>query len=554
MKLQTKFLSLSMISLICALVLVLVGFYTISKTSDLPKTINAIEESMHNQAYRASTSYAIEAEIWHGIYSYKKGDTQGLAIAKDNIQDHIQTFKNSIYPENSQMSAELKRNIEIAKGYFDKIVEKTPALLADPNAKDFDQQLYLLLEIFNEENKINDTVYYQLIDYMAQVRSDTRVLVENVIRTAMFIAGLVIILMCLVPVFSYFYMFKPLEKIIEVMHLVERNGLKEPIPLTYRNDEIGDIAKALEVFQAYNLEKIELEKTSKEALAKAQKMRQKDMLDIANNFEKSIKAVADSVTSSAKKTDISAKDLANRALDIKEETEQLAKTSIKTNDNIQGVFDSTEEFGKAATKITNQANDSREYAKKALKQSDNIGNVVTNLEDKTKMINGVIDIISNISSQIEILSLNAAIEAAKAGDAGKGFTAISGEIKDLAGQAAKATKQVGSSIDEVKSTTQTTIDAIKEISASMNIIGKNSLNIAAAVEEQNNATADIVDRIAKIANMSKKINQTIAEVSKSAHYSGDSANDMVLSAADLNNQALLLQKEMKIFLLGLKKV
>ena len=554
MKLQTKFLSLSTISLMCALVLAFATFYAISRTSNLPQTVNAIEESMHNQSYRASTSYAIEAEIWHGIYLSKQGDEQGLQIIRDNVQDHIRTYKDSIYPENLEMSAELKRNIEIAKGYFDKIVEKTPILLSNIKDKNFEQQLYLLLEILNQEHKINDTVYYQLIDYMAQIRSNVRSLVENTIRTAMFIALLVIVLMCLVPVFSYFYLFSPLEKIIAVMHLVEKNGLKDNIPFIYRNDEIGDIARGIEIFRNYNLEKLELEEENKKATINAQERRKDDMLAIANDFEKTIKLVADQLTSSAEKADISAKDLANQALDLQHETEQLAKTSAKTNDNIQGVFTSTEDFSKTSAKINGQANDSREYAKKALKQSDNISEVVVMLEDKTKSINSVIDIIGNISSQIEILSLNAAIEAAKAGDAGKGFTVISGEIKALAGQTAKATKQVIDAIDEIKTTTEGAVSAIKEITNSMAVIGKNSLNIASAVEEQNSATADIVNRIAKIATISKKFNQTIEEVSKSVHHSGDFANGMVINAAELKSQASKLQKEMETFLQGLKDV
>ena len=119
--------------------------------------------------------------------------------------------------------------------------------------------------------------------------------------------------------------------------------------------------------------------------------------------------------------------------------------------------------------------------------------------------------ITEISEQTNLLALNATIEAARAGEAGKGFAVVANEIKELARQTAAATVNIKDRINEIQSTTSTTVVDIEKISKVIIEINNVISGIATAVEEQSVASNEIAGNISQASQGLVEVNENVAQ-------------------------------------------
>lgn len=553
MKLQKKFSLISAFSILCGVFLLYQVYYTINATSSLPQELSQIQNSIHNLSYRAISSYAIQTELWKAAYYSSKNDEVALQDIKNNLNDILKNYPENLLPEDKiDLSLELDRHIQVSSNIFKNALDKTQTLITELDNPNFTKELNSLNELFLKVDQLNDSIYYQLIDFDNKLRKDTRNTIRQTLRSFLIVSILVITVITTITVISYFTFFVPLEKIINVMHYVEQNGWKNEIPFINRSDEVGDIARALEIFRYHSLEKITLEENAKKNEIQLQLQRKEHLLAFANSLEKSIKEIADTVAQTAVKIDKTAKELSSQANYVQDETNQLSETSLETNNNIQQVSEFTKEFNEAANKITAQVSSALNYSDTTSKQADNINNLVLDLEGKATEISSVLDIINHITSQIELLSLNATIEAARAGEYGKGFSVVASEIKELATQTNKATEQVDKQIHDIQNSTKKAVSAIKEITGAVKTINQTSASISSAVEEQNLATKNIADKVINVASKSEINNSSIKKVASYSNTSKELAIHMLNDAQELTQQSKVLQKELDNFLGSLR--
>ena len=97
---------------------------------------------------------------------------------------------------------------------------------------------------------------------------------------------------------------------------------------------------------------------------------------------------------------------------------------------------------------------------------------------------GIIDVIAEITGQINLLALNATIESARAGEAGKGFAVVANEVKNLATQARKATDEISSEVTNMLSVSTDVVAALEAIKQGIEGVREYVSSTAAAVEEQ----------------------------------------------------------------------
>ena len=162
---------------------------------------------------------------------------------------------------------------------------------------------------------------------------------------------------------------------------------------------------------------------------------------------------------------------------------------------------------------------------------------VNRLGNSSAEISTVVRTITAIAEQTNLLALNATIEAARAGEAGKGFAVVASEVKDLAQETAKATADITGQIDAIQADTLAAVDAIGQISTIVAQINETQSMIAAAVEEQTATTNEISRSVSDLAAGSAEIAQTISGVATSARETTVGATNTQDAAGELSRIA-----------------
>jgi len=113
------------------------------------------------------------------------------------------------------------------------------------------------------------------------------------------------------------------------------------------------------------------------------------------------------------------------------------------------------------------------------------------LSAASESMGGIVELIGNITGQINLLALNATIESARAGEAGRGFAVVASEVKNLANQAKQATDKIGQEIGNLNGISADVVSALTAIKQSIQEVSEYVTSTAAAVEEQSTVTSEM---------------------------------------------------------------
>lgn len=353
--------------------------------------------------------------------------------------------------------------------------------------------------------------------------------------------------------FVKFRVAKPLGNIENTMTTLAGGNLTVAIPHADRGDEIGKMARAVDVFKQNALRVKQMEMEQEAARVKAVEDRKEAMNQMADNFEGSVKQIVDIVSSAATEMEATAKNVSAGAESTSTRTANLAQATSEASQNVGTVAAAAEELSSSIAEITRQVQKSAEVSIEAVRQADTANTTVKGLADGAQRIGDVVNLINDIAEQINLLALNATIEAARAGDAGKGFAVVASEVKSLANQTAKATEDIGAQIRGIQAETGQAVEFIQSISKTINHISEISTAISAAVEEQGAATKEIARSVQMAAKNTNTVSDSVSEVSRSAQESGASASQMLSACAELARQSNVLNSEVDKFIHGIRQ-
>jgi methyl-accepting chemotaxis protein len=362
-------------------------------------------------------------------------------------------------------------------------------------------------------------------------------------------AGAVILLISLaVSMFVARGITKPLQRMTVAMNALAGGNLGVEVPGIGRHDEVGEMANAVEVFKSNAVARQGLEAEQKEAETRAVTRRKADMIKLANDFEGAVGEIIETVSSASSQLEASAGTLNSTAVRAQELATVVAAASEEASTNVQSVASATEEMSSSVNEISRQVQASARMAGEAVDQARSTNDRVSELSKAAARIGDVVELINTIASQTNLLALNATIEAARAGEAGRGFAVVASEVKALAQQTAKATGEIGQQIAGIQAATQDSVNAIKEISGTIERLSEISSTIAAAVEEQGAATQEISRNVQQAAHGTQQVSSNIADVQRGASET-DSASSQVLAAAQsLSGDSNRLKLEVGKFL------
>ena len=368
----------------------------------------------------------------------------------------------------------------------------------------------------------------------------------------------------------------PVNNMTSAMSELANGNLDVNVPSQDSTDEIGEMAKAVQIFKDAGIEnkrmaaeveaariaseeseqarrdEVEQQRLQKEAAEKAERDASEARLNalntITSDFEIKVGDIVGSLSGAAEEMLSSSSQLSVTADTTSEQSMTVASASEQASNNVSTVSAAAEELSSSINEISRQVSESSTMAAEAVKEAQNSHDAVQGLVTSAKQIGEVVELITDIAEQTNLLALNATIEAARAGDAGKGFAVVAAEVKNLANQTARATEQISLQISEIQNATESAAGSIEGISTTINRVDNIAGNIASAVEEQSAATQEIARNVEQAAAGTNEVSSSIANVTQAAGETGTAASGIKLSAENLAQQSDLLAGEVKSFI------
>jgi len=190
----------------------------------------------------------------------------------------------------------------------------------------------------------------------------------------------------------------------------------------------------------------------------------------------------------------------------------VAGSADEMSGSVATIATAIEEMDTSLAEVAKNCNHASMVSNAAESQVNETREAMSELDASSSDIGIVLDTIKNIADQTNLLALNATIEAASAGDAGKGFTVVANEVKELSRQTAQATEEIAHRIENMQSNTRKVLESINTISGTIGEVNVASQSIASAVEEQAATTNEITRSISTVSDAAEQIATTVQTV------------------------------------------
>ncbi|NPV22054.1 methyl-accepting chemotaxis protein [Bradyrhizobium aeschynomenes] len=340
----------------------------------------------------------------------------------------------------------------------------------------------------------------------------------------------------------------PLDQTCAVMDELTKGNLDFEVPFTDRRNEIGRMARSLQIFKDHLAESERIRAEQEESKQQAADERRTVLARIADEFERSIGGVIQTTASAAGELQTSAQSMSSIVSGTSDQSAKVAAAAEQTAKNVQTVSASAEQLSSSIQEIAKQVTQSSSIAQNAVGQATRTEAMVDRLVHASQKIGEVMALIQTIAGQTNLLALNATIESARAGEAGKGFAVVANEVKALSAQTAKATEEITSQIEAIRDATGSTVNAIREIGATIGQMNEITDAIAAAVEEQGAATKEIARSVQQAAQGTQGVMQHIVGVREASGQVGAAAAQVLSAASQLGSQSDQLKTQTGRFL------
>jgi methyl-accepting chemotaxis protein len=421
-------------------------------------------------------------------------------------------------------------------------VVKTEALKADIIAN-------RTTNVVKEAGELMEVAVSNAQKSMKESKEEVAAAIAQANSINMAIAVVVVISLIASVIFSFFGVARPMTRLNAALGQMAGGNLDIAIPGANRGDEIGDLAKTVVVIRENAEQKARDEGEAKlkqdEILATQRKA---EMVKLADQFETAVGEIVETVSLASSELETFAGTLTATAERSQELTTMVAAASEEASTNVQSVASATEELSSSVNEISRQVQESARIAVDAVGQARSTTERVSELSKAATRIGDVVQLINTIAEQTNLLALNATIEAARAGEAGRGFAVVASEVKALAEQTSRATGEIGQQITGIQAATQVSVSAITEISGTIERLSEISSTIAAAVEEQGAATQEISRNVQQAAHGTQKVSSNITDVQRGASETGSASSQVLTAAQSLSGDSNRLKIEVDKFL------
>src|SRR4030088_155913 len=341
---------------------------------------------------------------------------------------------------------------------------------------------------------------------------------------------------------------KPLRAVTESLTGLAEGRTDIEVRHSGRHDEIGAIARTIDVFKNNRIERRQLEAERTNAEKLAMERRKADLNQFVEDFRGKIGGIIERVLNSSGQFEKDAQQLSVTAHSTARMSDQSANASRQASEHVRNAAAASKELSQSIVEISRRVQESNGVAAEAVKQAGATDERMAELAAAGDRIGDVVKLITSIAEQTNLLALNATIEAARAGEAGRGFAVVAQEVKTLAGQTAKATDEVSAHIVNMQRATGESVSANKAIGLTIERISEITTSISSAVEQQGAATQSIAKGVEAAASGTLDVADNIERVAKGAGETGTTSGHMLKSAQALSEVSIHLKDEVEKFL------
>ncbi len=514
----------------------IVGWRALSAANEDLRIVYEDDVVPLNQLKVISDAYAVfvvdaSHKVRNGNFTWEEGQ-KSVADATADIRRDLNAFfgRPGMNATEMRLVQELKSLLVPADAAVEKlnrILQARDSAALDAFIKD---ELYQTIDPVTE--KIGFLIVNQVEDAEAAFKD-----AEAASATAILVAQAMMVLAVIAIVGGWFItrarVSRPLGELTDAVGRLAEDDYAVSVPHTGKQDELGTMARAVEVLKRHGQEAQSLRAEQEAQRAEGERAKRAALEAMAQKVEGETRVAVDRVAQRTEEMDGHAGAMVLSAGNVSSNSQSVAAAAQQALHNAETVAAAAEELSASIGEISSQVSFGTKVSRKAVETGDRTMVTIESLSESVARIGEVATLISEIAAQTNLLALNATIEAARAGEAGKGFAVVAGEVKNLAAQTARSTEEITRQISDIQASTRATVDAVREIGTTIREMDQVSSAIAAAIEEQGAATQEISRNVIQAAEAAREVSARIQDVSSEASATGDRAATVRTTASDV---------------------
>lgn len=530
----------------------LLSDYNSRRSVELTGAIETANAAALNVERVNSLVYAVVMES-RGVYMStepavvkKYGD--GLLKFNAQILDVVKRWETIVKADDAEQFATFKKRIEQFVEFRKELVRRGVEINAAAGREWGDNDANRAVRsALNKDLEALSKVYAERAKQIAQQAETNRTL--SFVLTCL--AGVALLLVVIGIAIIARSIARPLAAITATIKQVADGAENVVVPHSDRADEIGALARAIQVFQdAMGRNRNLASQVSQDAAAREERARHIERS--VEGFREAIGAIMRGLSDNASTMRETAQTITRVTADASSRAGTAASATEQASHNVTAVAGAAEELSASVVEIGRQVRQSAGAVEQTGQRTEKSISEIESLAAATQRIDGVLNLIQAIAEQTNLLALNATIEAARAGEAGRGFAVVAHEVKALAGQTAKATAEISENVAMIQASTRNAVDAVREIGGAVREINEVTSAIAGAIGQQDQATREISSNAQSAAQGNETLVANITSLRDAIGETDTAAASVLTAASSVTETAQTLSREVEAFFQNLR--